>query len=322
MNLKLSTKFYNQSGQALLLVLLAMAVILTVVLSVSNKSVSDVSIGTYEEDALRAFSAAEAGIERALLTNQAFPTPQPVTSGSDVNFTSSITYEGGGATFQYPKELVSGESATFWMVGHDASGNMSCPPGVCTTGTPNIYFCWGNGGSENVNVNLRPAIVASLFYDDSQNPADSNRPYYLSGDFSKIKVSKLAFDYNAGAHANNFTVPPGGINPGNCNVNGKQYMYRSPVGANQSIRTLPTTNECNGKTGCAIMIRVAMYYNDTPQPVLVKGPGASLTLPPQGIKIQSTGVAGNSQRKINVFRSFAEPPEAFDSVLFINNNIP
>jgi len=57
----------HQSGQALLLVLLSMAVVLTIVLSVLSRTITDITITTKEEEALRAFAAAEAGVERALI---------------------------------------------------------------------------------------------------------------------------------------------------------------------------------------------------------------------------------------------------------------
>jgi Tfp pilus assembly protein PilX len=57
----------NQNGQALLIVLLGMAVVLTLVLSIVSRSVTDVSITKRDEESLRAFSAAEAGVEQALL---------------------------------------------------------------------------------------------------------------------------------------------------------------------------------------------------------------------------------------------------------------
>ena len=70
---KKTRKYTSQSGQALLIVLLSMAVILTVVLSFASKSITEVSITSYEEDALRAFSAAEAGVEKALLNFKSKP---------------------------------------------------------------------------------------------------------------------------------------------------------------------------------------------------------------------------------------------------------
>lgn len=57
----------GQSGQALLLVLLSMAVVLTIVLSILSRSVTDIAVTSRDEEALRAFSAAEAGVEQALV---------------------------------------------------------------------------------------------------------------------------------------------------------------------------------------------------------------------------------------------------------------
>ena len=64
-------RIISDSGQALLVILLSMTVILTVVLSVVSRTVTDITITTYQEDAQRAFDAAEAGIEDALLTGTA-----------------------------------------------------------------------------------------------------------------------------------------------------------------------------------------------------------------------------------------------------------
>ena len=55
-----------QKGQALLIVLLVTAVALTVGLAAVSRSVTDVQISKEEEEAVRAFSAAEAGIEEVL----------------------------------------------------------------------------------------------------------------------------------------------------------------------------------------------------------------------------------------------------------------
>ena len=57
----------RESGQALLIVVLSLAVVLTVVLSILARSVTDIKLSTGSEESLRAFSAAEAGIERALI---------------------------------------------------------------------------------------------------------------------------------------------------------------------------------------------------------------------------------------------------------------
>jgi len=56
----------KKSGQVALTVLLVMVVVLTIGLSLISHSVTDISISKDEEEAMRAFSAAEAGIEEAL----------------------------------------------------------------------------------------------------------------------------------------------------------------------------------------------------------------------------------------------------------------
>ena len=54
-------------GQALVIILLVLAVASTVVLSLVSRTVTDVAITTKEKDSSRAFSAAEAGVEEALV---------------------------------------------------------------------------------------------------------------------------------------------------------------------------------------------------------------------------------------------------------------
>lgn len=56
----------NQSGQIALVILLIMVVILTIGLSLAARSITDIRISQDEKEAVRAFSAAEAGIEEAL----------------------------------------------------------------------------------------------------------------------------------------------------------------------------------------------------------------------------------------------------------------
>ncbi len=56
----------NKSGQIAMIALLVMVVVLTVGLAVISQTVTDISISEDEKEAIRAFSAAEAGIEEIL----------------------------------------------------------------------------------------------------------------------------------------------------------------------------------------------------------------------------------------------------------------
>src|SRR3990170_2584450 len=129
-----------QKGQALLVVLLVLAVVLTIAAASVSRSVVGIRITTVQEDSVRAFNAAEAGIEEAILT---IP---------------------GSIGFIYPDDLLPGEVATIWFVTHDSSGQLKCPVSSNTCLTPELLnFYWGDVPTP-VN-NQTPAIEVIIFYD-------------------------------------------------------------------------------------------------------------------------------------------------------------
>lgn len=285
-------KAFYQSGQALLVILLTMAVGLTVVLSVASRSVTEISVTTYEEDALRAFSAAEAGVEEALVTSSGASGTLPNAATFDAVIAGSDPKE-----FIYPAELLSGETATFWLVSQDTSGDLTCSGKPCFSGK-SVEVCWGNPGSPI------PAIEMSAFYDDSPSKTEAVN----NGDFSQVKVARSAYDRNDVRRiSNNFSKVKGG---GKCTVLGQTFEYNTQK---VKIKSL-----CEDTIGCFLMVRVRMFYNDTtPHPVgiVVKTSGTG-ELPPQGIGVESTGVAGDATRKVNVYRSLPEPGPLFDAAVF------
>lgn len=91
MNIMLKKK---NSGQVALIVLLIMVVILTIGLSLASRSITDIRISQNEREALRAFSAAEAGIEEALRDIPAYAgKTTPVSIG---DLTANVTVEETG----------------------------------------------------------------------------------------------------------------------------------------------------------------------------------------------------------------------------------
>src|SRR3982751_4984015 len=114
----------KSSGQALLMVLLSVGVVLTVALSVVARSITDVSTTTKDEESLRAFSAAEAGVEQVLKNPIASlpvdQTPQVTQIGNTVtNYSASLTsFPEVPTQYLYPVELQSGDSATVWLSAH------------------------------------------------------------------------------------------------------------------------------------------------------------------------------------------------------------
>lgn len=113
----------NQSGQIALVVLLIMIVILTIALSVVSQSLTDMKISLNEKEALRAFSAAEAGIEeilsRATLPTIAQTIDVPVASGLNASVRVSPTGEGAKQTINDGEAMtinLSGATATALII--------------------------------------------------------------------------------------------------------------------------------------------------------------------------------------------------------------
>ena len=123
--LRSSAPSNHQSGQAVLIIVLSMVVALTAVLSVIASSTSDIKISSNEASSQRAFSAAESGIEKALVTNANIPSTS--IDGATYN-TSIATLAQGTSSFNFPLNLSSGDNAVFWFVSHGSDGSLTCSP--------------------------------------------------------------------------------------------------------------------------------------------------------------------------------------------------
>ncbi len=285
-------------GQALLLVLLGMAVVLTIILSILSRSVTDIAVTSREEEALRAFSAAEAGFERALIVGADIP-QTPI---GDASFSANVTDFGEGATeYNHPTAMVSGESAVLWYVAHNSDGNLECNAGAglnCYTGNQ-MNVCWGKPGTA-ADSGTTPAIEVSVYY--AQTP----------GDYSTVRVARDTADPNTGRTAtNNF----GSNDAGTCVVAGENYQFQKTIRYNDLGITGAVRQTQNGLQ----FARIRMLYNtDTPQPFAIS---LDNPVPSQGKRIQSTGASGEATRRIEVFQTFSELPPIFDSAIFSSGDL-
>ena len=195
-----------QGGQALLLVLLSMAVVLTIVLSVLSRTITDITVTTKEEEALRAFAAAEAGIEQALIIGS-----NTGSFGDDASFTATISNFGHQQSeYVYPEKLLSGESAIIWFVDHDEeNGELTCNTGECFTGS-SLKICWGEPGIAT-NSDTTPAIEASIFY--AATP----------GDYGEVRIARETIDPNNTRRlTNNFST----VDVGTCTVGDVEFEFQ------------------------------------------------------------------------------------------------
>lgn len=296
------------SGQALLVVLLGMAVVLTMVLSVVSRSVTDIQLTTRDDEALRAFSAAEAGVEQALIVGSSIGDTQFADSGSSYSVSVEQLAENQDR-YEYPEEIYAGESANLWLVSHDSDGNLSCDDGFCYN---EDYFqvCWGD--DDTIRDYNAPALEVSVYYDSDP----TNAPFAVGAapDFGDVQVARYTYDPTDARRTNDNSFEFG-AGTGNCDFDGKIIEYVASVNV---ANGLPAG--CSAQDGCLLFAKAKLIYNaNTPHPVGFLTPAGGV-FPSQGVHVESTGTFGDSTRQIDVFRTYREPLSIFESAVFSMGN--
>lgn len=277
----------TQSGQALVLVLLALAVVLTIVLFILSRSITDIAVSSSQSQAVSAFSAAEAGVEKALVLGSAPIGPQAVGSAS---YTASVTNVAqGSSSFVYPADLNSGDSMTLWLKSQDSTS-------LNFTGT-NLKICWGKPGAYS-DQNLKPAIEIVLFYETTaDNPLTA-------------KIFRTTADpFSGRPMPNSFSA----ATTGSCTISGQSFPFYA---------TVSLTGLSNPQFAFVRMF----YNNDTAQPIAFDSTDTH-TFPTQGILVDSSGTAGGtsnapqSTRKVQVFQGWPEIPNIFQFAVYSSTRL-
>lgn len=284
----------RQGGQALLIILLVMAVVLTIALSVASRSVTDITISQKEEEASRAFSAAEAGVEQALIGGSLTGT---LPAGG--SFTASVSgLSQGSKSYVVPLLINGGETIPVWFVSHLDDGSLGCDAdNPCFTGSQ-IRVCWGEEATESSGATT-PALELSILY--TTNP----------GDYTTSKIGRGAYDPNSLRRAvNNFAGQDG-----SCNVAGQNFAFSKTVNLNSDLGIpASATSNANGLQ----QARLRLLYNTDrayPAALNVDFPDNGV-LPQQGTRVESVGEAGEATRKIEVYQLFPDLPPIFDFGVF------
>lgn len=149
-----------RSGQALIVILLVLAVALTLGLAVVSRTVTEVGTATTQAESSKALSKAESGVEAAL-------------SGTVNAGVTATEYRGINNKISITEPLAAGESATFFLADHDENGNIDFSRLNKYT-SDKLDLCWGEQGG------TATAIEASLYYREGLD----------------YKVKRFAFDPN------------------------------------------------------------------------------------------------------------------------------
>lgn len=188
----------SEAGQAVLIVLLSLSVVLIIVLYIMSRSITDISLSNKDEDSMRAFSAAEAGIERALVIGSSIGN----TTIGNANFSANVSnFAEGASKVVYPISLKSGEIATFWF---------TRPSETSFTGN-RVKVCWGDSGTSSSTAET-PAVEITVFYKNGavyQILRTSLDPYTsrtTSNYFSTASVSSCTIDSESFAFQNTVSL--------------------------------------------------------------------------------------------------------------------
>ena len=302
----------KEKGQVILLLILVMTVALAIGLSIVQKSLVDVSTATKVEQSQRAFSAAEAGIEKTLKNDADCSNPvnqvsQNCKADFNVENNSSATIQGGNLipamppanTQQEPLEyppLAKEEVAQVWLANLNSTNNP--PDEYYKQTTLDVY--WGDPAASND----KAAIELTLVYygSDLTDPVDTSvkyrsRKWYLDNPSATATRNS----------ANNFNTSA------NCPSSGWI------VGTYQCKFTIGGTQDSKGVLPAKLMLlRARLLYNSASQPFAVQAVGTcgNCSIPPQARILTSTGVSGETQRKIKILQVQKVVPSYFDYAIF------
>jgi Tfp pilus assembly protein PilX len=182
----------SERGQVLLLIVLVITVALTVSLSVAARSLLNVRLASEEDQSQRAFSAAEAGLDQALLADAA-------TNGSLTNnasYNATITdVQGTDFLLNNGKIVTMDEGVDLWLSQYSANknNNYSNP----WQGTFTLYW-----GSQNDSCNAVQTV----------NTMAALEVLILSGTKNNPIATHYVYDGCGTRRAqNNFTAPGAGV---------------------------------------------------------------------------------------------------------------
>jgi len=301
-----------QSGQAVLIVLLGMAIALTTVLSILGASTTDIKLSTNESESLRAFSAAEAGIEKSLVANSPLNGSIGNTNATYTTAVSSLAQN--SIYFNYPVNLLNGETAILWFASHVSNSFPFLGCGLVNGTNYPCYsgefmnVCWGTPGTSPSSATT-PAVEVNLFYLDTP------------GNYNTSKVSKFIYDVNGSRNPPNSYLNQDGFALGGCTLGSTKYAFAATMDvAAQSNEAVPsnfhpTIPHYPAESLGPLFLEVKMLYNsDVAQPIGFQMDTA--TLPSQGSQVDSTGTLNQSNRKIEVLRPFNQVPPVFDTAVF------
>lgn len=271
----------KQEGQALLIVVLVMVVVLTVGLSVASRSIVNLRLSSEEQQSQKAFSAAEAGIELAL--KGATPLPdQTLGDNAIIQEVRVNPISGNSFLLNGGNPVLKDEGIDVWVSDYPNYAN----PKKFQFLT--IY--WGDPSESCPNSAAIEVIV-------------------ISGPTTAPLSTRFAFD--SCSRTNNFSS----ADSGSYSIAEKTFKHKTTrTGPNNFEALIKNINDI-------LIIRVVPLYLNTPIAINTCNPSdqsnGCTPLLSQGKQIESIGKSGDTTRKVTLFQGYPSlPSEFFNHVLF------
>lgn len=271
----------SQSGQVLLVVVLAAVISLTVGLSVASKVITNTRSNTEETNSQKALSAAEGGIEQSLKNN---PNKTVVFDNG-----SSVTYR----NTNYASQQILINQGDFVSSGADVwlsdFGNGATPTFANPRANMTMTIYW-SGTCSGSSANNSAALEVIVLSGSKNDPAVTRNTYEPCPSANRASTNNFAGTVTP--------VATGGPIPG----------------ATFNFRT-----DAIAATG--LIARIIPIYNSTKIGVVFNGYNTPPGPPSQGSVVESTGTAGNATKKLKVVQGYPKlPDEYYYSLLLPENN--
>lgn len=250
----------SQRGQALLIVVLIMVVALTVGISLASRNVVNLKLSTEEQNSKMALSAAEAGIEEALIGKNA--TNQQL--GNAVVSNVNIQQSAGNLFLINNGAIISKDDGVdVWLTPF----NENITQLYQNPWTGNLTVVWGSGGDicdTNPAVNTMAALEIIVISGSAANPQMTQSTY----DYCRLRSSNNGF---TAANLNN-NISVGGVKPAYTTnpiaVTNGLFVRIIPLYANtvigvQASSNLPSQGQIITSTGTAGTTQRKISYFQT-----------------------------------------------------------
>jgi hypothetical protein len=270
----------KQSGQALLIVVLVLVVALTVGLSVASRSIINLKNSQNQASSQKALSAAEAGVELALKSQNQTTVAGDFGGTGTTNYQTTVSSISGQTRFlihgnnDQVNLIKKGNPAYIWTTNYSAGNPWASP----WSGT--LTISWGDvGGScaDNSVAALEIQVISGT-----------------TSDYKTAALSLQKFAYDTCPRSNGFS---------NAVTSGS--TFTNPT-LSYHI-TLPAINN-------VYLVSVNPFYADTRVGVSIAS--GNTALPSQGVDINSVGTDNQVQRRAFVFQGFPQIPADFLYTIF------